>query len=57
MRLREGVETLETLSLVDELEDVPIKLYQDVFSRVSVVYKSEVIVIGSESGLYASRNI
>jgi hypothetical protein len=30
---------------------------QEVFSHVSVVYKSEVIVIAGESGLFASRDI
>jgi hypothetical protein len=58
--LWEGGDTLERLSLVyddAEWEEVPIKLLQEVFSHVSVVYKSEVIVIGDESGLFASRYI
>jgi hypothetical protein len=58
--LWEGGDTLERLSLVDdeaEWEEVPIKLPQEVFSLVSVVYKSEVIVIGGESALFASRDI
>jgi hypothetical protein len=33
-----------------EWEEAPIKLPQEVFSHVSVVYKSEVIVIGGDSG-------
>jgi hypothetical protein len=52
------LDTLERLSLVDddaEWEEVPTKLPQEFFSHVSVVYKSE--VIGSESGLFASRDI
>jgi hypothetical protein len=44
---------LERLSLVDDEEPNPRKF----FSHVSVVYKSEVIVIGGESGLFASRDI
>jgi hypothetical protein len=52
-RLWEGGD-LERLSLVDDEE--PIKP-QEVFSHVSVVNKSKVIVIGGESGLFASRDI
>ena len=46
--LWEGGNTLERLNLVEddaEWKEVPIKLPQDVF-HVSVVYNSEVIVIG-----------
>jgi hypothetical protein len=59
-RLWEGSDTLERLSLVDdaaEWEGVPVKLPQEVFSHVSVVYQNEVVVIGGESGLFASRDI
>ena len=59
-RLWEGGDTLERLSLVDnaaEWEGVPVKLPQEVFSHVSVVYQNEVVVIGGESGLFASRDI
>ena len=59
-RLWEGGDTLEKLNLVDdaaEWEEVPVKLPQEVFSHVSVVYRNEVVVIGGESGLFASRDI
>jgi hypothetical protein len=50
-RLWEGGD-LERLSLVDDEEPNPRK-----FFLMSVLYNSEVIVIGGESGLFASRDI
>ena len=59
-RLWEDGDSIERLSLVDsnaQWEKVPMKLLQEVFSHVAAVFKNEVVVIGGESGLFASQDI